>query len=211
MVGLQRGAVLLLGLLLCGQTPAESGASNTDALTHATPTLSTHTEEDYYPVTRWNPKQLLMPARPDQPLGHPATGLTSAELTLRKSLLATPQGCRALELAIIIRIQITMPRWAGPKSAAPKSMPPLLAHLRAHEHGHRDQAIEAGARLQDSLSTLPLGLSCARLQRRIDQYLQRELFRLSMRADLYDQRTDFGRKGLPEFRRVPPRWQLPPG
>jgi predicted secreted Zn-dependent protease len=204
-------ALILLGLLHFPATWANGVADVGDVAVvgHAAPTLSTHTEEDYYPVTRWNPKQLLLPARPDQPLGHPATGLTSAELTLHKSLLTTPQGCRALELAIIIRIKITMPRWAGPLSAAPKTMPPLLAHLRAHEHGHRDQAIEAGARLQDSLSTLPLELNCMRLQRHIDQHLQRELFRLRMRADLYDQRTDFGRKGLPDFSRGRPKADLP--
>lgn len=203
----QLSAALSLWLISGTLMQAEAEVATKTANSHATPTLSVHSIENFYDVSRWSARDLLIPAAPGEPLGHPAAGLTRTELSLRKQLLELPQGCRAVELAIIIQIRITMPRWSGLAERKPEDMEAALAHLRAHEHVHRDDAVAAGAKLQQTLQRLPLDLSCARLERVIDLQLQRRIVHLRMRGDVFDQLTDYGRRGLPGAspRRSPPR------
>lgn len=192
-------------LLLLSVTTAL--AADEPPAAHAAPTLSASTLEHFYDVSRWSLKELMVPSA-DAADRHPAAGLTSVELTLRKSLLQTDKGCRALELGIVIEIIITMPRWAGRAEDMPQGMQVALAHLRAHEQVHRDHAVEAGAGLAKALSTLPLDQNCAQLGQFISRHLERQMFRLRLRSDMFDQMTDFGRRGLPSV--TPRSKRLPP-
>lgn len=171
-------------------------ASDVQPTAHAVPSLSANTMEHFYDVSRWSLKELMVPTT-DSADRHPAAGLTSVELTLRRQLLQTPGGCRAIELGVVIEITITMPRWAGRAEDMPHGMQAALAHLRAHEQVHRDHAVDAGASLAKALATLPLDETCARLGQIINRQLQRQMFRLRLRSDMFDQITDFGRRGLP--------------
>jgi predicted secreted Zn-dependent protease len=205
----QLAAALLL-FAVSGNLVSASSAAQTAAdlplPKHARPTLSVHTIENFYDVNRWSQRNLLVPAA-----AHPAAGLTQTNLTLRKQLLSQAGSCRAIELSIVIEVTITMPRWSGPAARKPVDMDPALAHLRAHENVHRDHALAAAEKLQQALSRLPNGENCRQMEHLISQHLRRQMFHLDMRGEVFDQLTDFGRRGLPEAarRRVQPSSGVP--
>lgn len=174
-----------------------AGSAASTTTTHAAAELTTHIVEAFYDIGRGNLREIQIPTEPGEPGSHPAAGLTQAELSVDRQLQPLADGCVAASLSITLRITITMPRWSGTGQRRPGHLDAVMAHLQAHEDVHRDDAMAAGAQLQQDLSQLPTTLSCAGLEQLISQRLQQQMLQLRVRGEIFDQLTDYGRKGMP--------------
>ena len=70
----------------------------------------------------------------------------------------------------------------------------MLLGLRLHETGHRRHALMAAASIDRKLAALSVAESCARARRAADRVVARELLKLQIDEQRYDQATDSGRK-----------------
>lgn len=126
-------------------------------------------------------------------------GLTEVGIETRYELHPRADGrCGLAHIQVRIHLIQTLPEW---KPARPPSDETLAARvgqmllgLRLHETGHRRHALMAAASIDRKLAALSVAESCARARRAADRVVARELLKLQIDEQRYDQATDSGRK-----------------
>lgn len=141
---------------------------------------------------------------PRNRFGHPAAGLTRHDFTVRYRLEQHPRACALRDLAVAVRIDIHLPRWAPdgtPSPALQAQWDALYGALHDHELGHRDNGLWAAGELARRLGALPPAVNCDVLALSVEATRTRVLDALRQREDAFDAASDFGRADMRERQR----------
>jgi predicted secreted Zn-dependent protease len=128
-------------------------------------------------------------------------GQTHANFELAQQLNGDSSGCRLIDHQLRLRIVLYLPRWQPPRTLSADEQgnwPEALAALEVHEAGHAEHALEAARSLDAGLAALRdrTHSDCGEVLRAIERIRVRTLTQLELRNSLYDQVTDFGRRGV---------------
>lgn len=106
-----------------------------------------------------------------------------------------PQVCTTDSFTVTVDVVFHLPKWARTGEAPlqlVKKWDRYMDRLLMHEQGHRDKAVEAATELTRAVAELPPALTCAELDRELDNLFSTRMDKLMKDQEEYDDMTKHG-------------------
>lgn len=135
---------------------------------------------------------------PQHPTGRRAWAYTMWELRARYAVEPGDGGCRLMGPAVVLEVTTTLPHWrpAAPTRARLRSTwQRMLANAASHEATHREHAVDAARSAALEIARVDARESCAQVEGGVRAALRRASAEAARRSRLFDQQTDYGRRG----------------
>lgn len=127
-------------------------------------------------------------------------GLTDSDIEVRYELLPGDARCEMTNLAVLLTVELTLPRWVPRDEPSPdmrKQAQAILDGLVVHGMDHRQHTLQAARTLDESLQALPPETDCKQLQRQAQRTVRRQLNRLRVEEGQYDLTSDLRHRPIP--------------
>ncbi|HEV7491419.1 MAG TPA: DUF922 domain-containing protein [Rhodanobacteraceae bacterium] len=182
----------IVALLLCfASVPGECAESEGPSI---------HDTVEYHDISG-DTEQALASALKQLPYAHASgdhffSGYTHWKLRWSFRVESARGSCRLSSTAIELDVDMSLPRWKAPSSAAPELVEhwnTFAAALRKHEDGHREIAVTAAHEIETRTGKIPPARDCDTLKKDLSRTADATLREFRDKENSYDVTTLHGR------------------